>query len=90
MDERAQAAITHYSNRKVGEIVTRLYQQFLKIVDEWGMLSADEIFAIGMSMFDNITMIPMERMSADPAAMRRELAKEVARIVEQGFPREVN
>ena len=77
-------AVAHFDNRKVDEIVRKTYLEFRKIIDKYGTLSADQIFAIGVNLFMNVTVLPLERMSNYPMELRKQLAQQLALMLEKG------
>ena len=81
---QADLAVAHYDNRKVNQIVEKTYREFRRIIDEYGTLSADQIFAIGVLVFENITIRPLERMSDRPSELRKELAQQLTLMLEKG------
>ena len=78
----ADLAVAHYENRKCAEIVARTYHAFLRALEEYGTLSAEDAMVIGYSLFRNVTVRPLERMSNDPQALRREIAQYMAELIE--------
>lgn len=81
---KADLAVAHFDNRKVEEIVKKTYREFHRIIEGYGTLSADQIFAIGVLLFQNITIRPLERMSDRPSELRKELAQQLALMLEKG------
>jgi len=78
----ADSLLAHYSNRKCNAIVEETYHAFLRAIDKYGTLSAEEIAAIGLSLFMNVTIQPLERMSSDPQGLRQEMAQWMAKCIE--------
>lgn len=81
---KADLAVAHFTNRKVTHIVERTYRAFREIIKEYETLSADEIFAIGVNLFMHTTIRPLEKMSDRPSELRKELASQLALMMEKG------
>lgn len=81
---KADLAVAHYNHRKVDEIVRKAYREFHAIIKEYGTLSADQIFAIGINLLMNTTILPLERMSDRPRELRKELAQQASLMIEKG------
>ena len=72
-------------NRKITRIVEKTYREFMKAVaHEGGLTQVDEIVSVGYSLLMNTTVIPLEILSPDKPAMRRELAAQFAMLIEKG------
>ena len=80
----ADLLIARRTKRKVDGVVTKTYRQFRKIIAEEETLSVDEILAIGINLLMMVMVRPLEKMSADPRAMRMELVKQCMLIIEAG------
>ena len=72
-----------YTQKKVERIVTHAYAAFRAMAAEYGTLSADEILACTINLAMAVSA-PLGKMSNDPAAMRREVAKQIALMIEKG------
>lgn len=76
--------MARHSRRKVEQIVQKTYDAFVKASEEYGTLSADELVALGVNLFMNVTVMPMEKLTDKPVRMRCELAKQVALMIRKG------
>ncbi len=76
--------MARHTRRKVDDIVGKTYRQFRKIIAEYEILSADEIFAIGVNLVMMTTIRPLEKMTNDPVLMREEIARQFALFIERG------
>ena len=67
-----------YQKRKVEHIVGKTYQAFHDEIASYGTLSAEEILEIGINIFENLTIRPLQRMSSDQHKMREAIIYQIA------------
>jgi hypothetical protein len=67
--------------RKCEKIIDASFAAFRKTADEWGTLSADELIAIGTTLFIKVTLEPLQKMTNNPAKMRYVLTKQLNEII---------
>jgi hypothetical protein len=78
---KADLLVAHHTARKVERIVDSAFAAFRAESDKYGTLSADEMLAIGVSLFLAITVKPMEKLSSNPKEMRRQLGWQLVRMM---------
>lgn len=83
-NNRTDDLMARRAKRKVEKIVESTSKAFRQAADEYGTLSADEILAIGVNLLMKLTVAPLEKLAADPAQMRKEVAKMMMAMIEQG------
>lgn len=75
--------IARHVRRKVESIADTTFGRFRSAAEEYGTLSAEELLAIGASLFMRIAVEPLEKMSHNPKEMRRQLCAQLIKIVKQ-------
>ncbi len=76
--------VARHTHRKVDRIVEKTFEAFRSVAEGYGTLSPDELVAIGVNLFMNITVLPLERMATSPVRMRNQLCKELVKIIRRG------
>ena len=77
----ADLLVAKHTRRKCERICEQTFAAFRKTADEWGTLSADELIAIGTTLFIKVTLEPLQKMTNNPAKMRYVLTKQLNEII---------
>jgi hypothetical protein len=77
----ADLLVAKHTRRKCEHIIEKTIETFRNTAAGWGTLSADELLAIGLALFENITVQPLLKMTNNPSKMRYVLKHQLNEVI---------
>jgi hypothetical protein len=79
----ADMLMAHYKCRKITDIAEKVVNTYREAAQEYSHnIMADEAISVCVNFIMNVLVIPLATISPDPPELRKQLAKELAYLIE--------